>query len=313
LRTSKERVIRIADLHRFVDLLDQFVALGNLDTNVAQWRQLSNSMRAAPTADLRAPGWMFPPVRANWAEQLQRTGREQYGPAFRFVGYDLMQFGRSDPAGRERLENGDIRYAAQPNLGNEFIVFTGSMSKDLARYRLDLDYARAPVSSPFEDYRFEHPETQWFNIRNLLGAAKFFFKNAPQILDFYARIVASNISKGRRTLLVSRKKFVAFCRKGLTERLVSLGVEDAKIVTGNWDSHDLTNPKILPLIRYGVVGLNRFEDTETVLCLNSYYATPDAVSQSIQDIEASAHRYPVEIVSEGNPSRRRVKVAVPSN
>src|SRR5262249_59886592 len=122
----------------------------------------------------------------------------------------------------------------------------GSIARALARYRLDPDHARPTLVSPFENHRFEHPGTRWYNLNSLLGAARFFPGNAVQILDFFAHKIAGNIRQGKRTLLVARKRFVRRCRGYLGRRLAELGVGAVRIVTGNWDRHDLQDPRTLP-------------------------------------------------------------------
>jgi hypothetical protein len=185
------------------------------------------------------------------------------------------------------------------------------MPAGLARHRLDPDRAHAALASPFAGYRFEHPGTSWFNINSLLGAASFFPRNAGRILDLFAAKVARNVAAGRRTLLVSRKKSVPWCRRLLRERLAGLGVGPVQIVTGNWEKHDLTDPRVVGLISYGVAGVNRFEEIECAYCLNSHYTTAGVVSQAVQDIEAPTERYPVRIATAGDPRRRRVEMELP--
>ena len=45
----------------------------------------------------------------------------------------------------------------------------------------------------------------------------------------------------------------------LGERLGALGLGDVRVITGAWDDHDLDDLRVVPLINYGVCGLNRFE------------------------------------------------------
>jgi hypothetical protein len=166
--------------------------------------ELTKLFAQASTADLRDGKWRFPSPGGDWAVNVQQRGRELYGNTFRYLAHELQHFCRSDPASRERLPGGDVRFATLPYLGKKFIVFSGSIAKELARYRLDPDHDHPALVSPFEGYRFEHPGTRWFNINTLDGAAKFFFRNASRILDFFAAKIALNIQAGRRTLLVSR-------------------------------------------------------------------------------------------------------------
>jgi hypothetical protein len=307
-----DRLIRSNELAQFIQ------AQASLPDGIVQsaqaasaWLETSRLLAQAPTRDLQEGDWRLPWVDLEWATAVQQHGRHLFEQAFRFLGYELHHFAHSDPCSRERLPSGDIRFAALPYLGKQFIIFSGSVAKELARYRLDPSHARPTLVSPFEQHRFEHPGTRWFNLHTLDGAAKFFPKNAGRILDFIAAKVARNIEQGKCTLLVSRKKFIRLCRRLLRERLAELGVGPVTVATGNWARHDLHDPRTVALINYGVAGLNRFEHCEAAYCLNSYFVTPAVVSAAVQDVESSGERYPVRIETIGDPPQRRVQVELP--
>jgi hypothetical protein len=307
-----ERTIRGLDLQRFIAAQEAaVVAAAEAPPAAANWLELSRLVAQASTADLREGHWRFPRVHAGWATRVQEDGSALFGLDFQFLAYELHYLAGSDSAGRERLPCGDIRFASTPYLGDRFIIFTGSMARDLARYRLDPNHARPTIRSEYADYRFEHPGTRWFNLNSLAGAARFFPRNADRILDFFARLIARNVLAGRRTLLVSRKRFVPLCREVLRDRLAALGVPGVKIVTGDWARHALEDPRVLPLINYGMAGVNRFEHIEAAFCLNSYFVSAAVVSQAVQDIEATTERYPVRIVLSGVPRRRRAELDLP--
>ena len=307
-----ERFIRQQELDNFIIAQEMMLAAAAKRTSrMREWLNLSRLVAQAPTPDLRGGHWQFPWVDGHWATEVQRAGVESFGLAFRFLGHELHHFARSDPAGRERLTSGDLRYATIPYLGKKFVICSGSMARDLARYRLDPNHARPALVSPFEHYRFEHPGTRWYNLCIADGAARFFPGNASRILDFFAALVARNIREGKRSLLVSRKRFLRMCQTGLRKRLNGLGVGPVKVVSGNWDRHNLDDPRVVALINYGVAGINRFEHVEAAYCLNSYYVSAWAVSQAVQDIEASSERYPLAVRSVGNPPRRQVHITLP--
>jgi hypothetical protein len=248
-----------------------------------------------------------------WAIDVQRAGWEKFGVGFRFLGYELNHFAESDRASRELLANGDLRYAVPSSLGREFIVFSGTIARDLARFRLDPNFNRPALLSPFEHYRFEHPGTRWYNIASLHGAARYFPRNADAILDFFAAKVASNIREGKRTLLIARKKFREVVRRGLRERLIRMGFDGVKIVTGDWKKHDLQDPRTLPLINFGVAGINLFQHCEAAYCLTGYYITAATITGTVQDIDPTSERYPLTVHTGGDPRQRRVHIDVPQN
>jgi hypothetical protein len=309
-----ERVIRVLDIDHYIVAQEAAIeTTERFPAAAARHLDLTRLFRQASARDLSEEEWRFPFLEGTWAADVQSIGRQQFGDAFRFLGHELQHFGRSDRTSRERLPSGDIRFAALPYLGKRFIIFSGSMAKELARYRLDPDHAQPTLISPFETYRFEHPNTQWFNLASLEGAAKFFPGNHRRILDFFAEKVVRNIRAGKRTLLVSRKKFIPCCRNYLTERFTSLGMAEIRVVTSRWDQHNLENPCTLALINYGLAGVNRFQHMECVYCLNSYFITAETVAQAVQDIEASTGRFPIEIVMSGKPPRRSARVLLPDD
>jgi hypothetical protein len=312
LARSVEQVIPASQLEQFVGAQEVVLSTtGTPPPSVRRWLNLSQLVAEAPTADLRQGSWKFPFVANEWAVQVQREGRRLFGPTFRFVGFDLQHFGHSDVASRSRLASGDLHFAVPTDLGKDFVIFSGSMARDLARYRLDPNHAKPSLASPFENYRFEHPGTRWYNLNLLAGAAKFFPKNADRILDFFARKIAGNISAGRRTLLIARKKFFALCRTRLRACLAELGAGPVQVVSGDWKKHDLTNPRVLPLISYGVCGVNLFQHHEAAYCLTAFYVSPVTLAQAVQDMDPAGERFPITIDCGGRPRRRRARVRLP--
>jgi hypothetical protein len=307
-----ERLVREADLQRFITAQEAVLSRnGSGARQSSQWLEQTRTLSLARTEDLRGGRWTFPVLDGQWAADVQLEGRTCFGDDFTFPGHDLHHFCHSDAYSRERLDNGDIRFAALPFLGNRFIIFTGSMAPTLARYRLDPNHARPALRSPFQGTRFRHPQTSWFNIRGLDGAARYFPGNAPRIIDFVARKILRNIAEGKRTLLVSRKKFVERCRCLLRDKLAALGETGIKIATGNWDRHDLESPRTIALINYGLAGVNRFEHVECAYCLNSYFITAASLSQAVQDLEPMAERYPITITMDRSAKRRAARVELP--
>jgi hypothetical protein len=276
----------------------------------AVWLERTDWLLHASTADLQAGDWSFPQIETRWAVAVQRQGRKQ-DPNFSFPAYDLHALARSDPWSRERRPDGSLRFAALPDLGDNFIIFSGSIARDLARYRLDPNHEHPVLVSPFAEYRFEHPETRWYNFRFLAGAARYFPANASRLLDFFAFKLAANLRAGRRTLLVARKKFVPFCAEELTKRLRDMGLPESRIVTRDWDSYNWQDSRLVPLLNYGVAGINRFEHFDAAFCLTGYYVDARTVAQALQDLDESSARVPLVLESGGDPPRRRVRLLDP--
>jgi hypothetical protein len=277
------------------------------------WLERSRLIAMADDDDLRGGDWSLPPIGRSWALAVQRAGRRLFGPPFHFLAFDLRGFDRSDLMSRERTAAGDLQFASPPDLGDSFILFSGTAASRLVRYRLDPDHRFPEPYTPFEGVRFEHPETRWYNLNSGAGAAKNFVRNSPATLDFFAELIARNIRDGRRTLLVAKKRFLGLCAEHLTRRLRELGIEGVRVVTEGWDSVDLSNPRNLPLINYGVSGINRFEGFDCAYCLTGYYVSPSAISDAVQDLQATEDRFPITIRTEGEPPRRTAHVELPDD
>jgi hypothetical protein len=271
-----------------------------------KWLALVGALRGASTADLQEVGWRVPWPGPRWAAAVQRVGVQLYGDAFRFLGYDLTQFAASPVETRRRDEAGGIQFSVRPYVG-DCIVFTGTTDRGFACYRLGKDLA-----SPFADHRFRHPGTRWYNLASPIGSRRYFARHSPQVLDFFAQLVARRTAEGKRVLLVAKKCFLRLCAVGLAERFAHAGVA-LRAVTGGWSEALLADPGVVPLINYGMIGTNRFEHFDVVYCLTGYYVNEHVVNQCLQDLTRQDLRLPVRIETTGHPRRRRARLAEPEH
>lgn len=296
-----QRMLDRGQLQIFVDVLNKMNPRrwGKLHT---RWRYLCELLLAARTSDLRGHGWRFPPIFHDWSLAVQTRGFNLYGDTFVFLAFDLIHFGRSPLESRERSKSGDIIFAAVPSVSMDFIIYSGTAHHAFTSYRMGNDFA-----SPFEDYSFAHPDTRWFNIASRLGARRYFKKNSEQILDFYAALTARRIREGRRPLLLAKKCFSAFCAKKMEKKLLELGVE-VQVVINGWQAHLLENSKVVPLIHYGMIGTNLFQDFDCAYCLTGYYVTEESINSILQDLLGSDMEIPLQIFTQGRPCRRQAGV-----
>lgn len=273
----------------------------------ARWQYLCSLLLDAQTSDLRSNDWRFPKVFHDWSLTVQTLGYDMHSDAFSFLAFDLVHFSRSALESRERTPSGDILFAAVPSVSMDFIIYSGTAHQQFSEYRLGNDFA-----SPFENYSFGHPETTWFNIASRLGAKRYFKKNSPQILDFFAGLVARRLQEGKRPLLVAKKCFCPFCARGMEERLKELDVE-ARVVINGWQPGLLKDPKVVPLIHYGMIGTNLFEQFDCAYCLTGFYVTEQAIDDILQDLLGSDMKIPLSVSIEGRPCRRRAGVLNPED
>ncbi len=304
IMASQERTIAQADLKRFLEVLDGHTPPDQQDRHL-QWRYLGDLLANCSTEDLRAPGWMFPTMSPDWVQSIQHEGWMRHGEAFQFIAPTLQLLGRSPQDSRERLADGTVRFALQTDLRGDFLVYSAQTPHALTVHRLGQDYA-----SPFGNYRFSHPGTTWLNLASRLGMRCYFARNAPQILDVFARLIVRRYQEGRRVLCIAKKRLIPICKAMLQDRLIEFGMPLARVLDPSSPPENLSDPNLVPIIGYGAIGTNRYEHFDCVYCLTGFYVTEEIVSSTLQDQRASDFRVPITLRMAGVPPRR---IAEPSD
>jgi hypothetical protein len=264
-----------------------------------RWRYLTNLLLQAPTQDLRSHEWKMPWISFEWSIAVQSCGYHVHGESFHFIAFDMEHFSRSPLDSRERAANGDVLYASVPYVKGDFIIYSGSADNDFTQFRMGSEFA-----NPFKEYSFEHPETVWYNIASRSGAKIYFLKNSAQILDFFAALAARRLGEGKRPLLIAKKCFVSLCAEQMENRLRTFGLNEAKVVINGWRKDMIDDPLAIPLIHYGMIGTNLFEEFDCAYCLTGYYVTEEAINGILQDVRASDLCIPIRLSFEGRPCRR---------
>jgi len=304
LDTSFEVTIRRSDLEVFADVILSLERPKKMSASVlATWRRtlkrlLGCRSTAALEGTIQLPGDLH-----YHAYHVQEQGILAHGDAFRFLGYDLSLLSFSRSHERHLDHDGTIRFIARPYLHCHLLLLSAHINAAYAGHRLGRD----PLPSPFEKTVFRHSGTRIVNIRNRIGADRYFGKNHPQILDTFAVLILRNIIEGRSTLLISRQKRKDLCAEYLTKRLAGWGCPVQIAVDGYEDLPETPNPKIIPLIHYGMLGVNDFREYEAALGLNSYYVPSTELNRALQEAEPEYFRHEVQIVS-GPEMRRHVEI-----
>src|SRR5439155_15902994 len=130
--------------------------------------------------------------------------------------------------------------------------------------------------------------------------ARRFPRNHPQILDMFGQLLLCNIARGKLTLLIARKRFRGLCADYLTRRLAGWG-QAVTIIPSDGRRPEHVAPTVVPLIHYGVNGVNTFEEYDAAFCLCSYYVDEGVLRDGIADVEDDSMRFPVSIRLVGEP------------
>ena len=101
---------------------------------------------------------------------------------------------------------------------------------------------------------------------------------------------------------MAKQCFVEMCAEGMERRLREIGIRSPIVINGT------SGDSGIPLITYGTVGTNLYEDYDCAYCLCGYYVNEGIVNEVLQDILASDGQIPIRIRFEGMPRRRRAGV-----
>ncbi len=304
LDADLELALSVDDLARFEETLARTnCRSGDWDAARFQWLGAIRALRRCDEEGFRGGEFGFPDELHRFAYFVQHAGWRLFGKAFRYVGYylSLLASSRSE----ERWVNeGEFRFIGRPYLECHLLLLSAHVTAAYAGHRL----GQGPVASPYEHVRFLHSGTRVLNLRNSVGADRHFFRNHQQILDTFAVLILRNVCEGRSTLLVSRKKTKRLCARYLEERLRGWGV-DVRFVLGGYDELPSTpDPRVVPVIHYGILGVNDFTEYEAAYCLNSFYVNSRELNRAVQEFEPRAFRIELKIVH-GKGRMRRAELA----
>ena len=274
-------------MREFSQALERLMAGGTLPSETVVWIQLIEQLLNGGVQALSTVAWDFANTLNFNAFDIQQEGVALFGNSFRYIGYQLTQFKFSRRQERWWTMDGALKFIARPYLQTTTLILSANLPVAYLERQLGIE----GVQAPYEGTRVLHSQTRIFNLRSLTGAASYFDHNRKQILDFFARMIRRNIMAGRTTMLVSRKKFKAGCARYLGKRLKSWGFNVTFIYepTG-YTKLKIPKPTVVPIIHFGIVGINTFSNYACCYCLNSYYISEAHLNQVLQSAEPEHHR-----------------------
>ncbi len=231
------------------------------------------------------------------AEQLQRTGIEMFGDHFRYLGFELQALTQSS-----RWRDGDrLYYVHRPVLrGVHYVVAAAHMPQELARHRLD--------DQRLEEFchaePFVHEGTRFYNLRTSHGMRCYFSRNAPQVVFLFAQLIAQQAAMAKRSIAVTKKCFAVMVAFMLQADLRELTGKTFRVLV-NPSPDEINDPLIVPLITYGIEGVNAYSGFDAAFAITGFYAREDALEERLNDAHAPGEDVPVVLVAEGG--RRRLR------
>ncbi len=307
MKNTRRRVEKV-DIVRFLAVLKKVNGKYRSKPVYIRLLRLTKRLTTCKTKDLRVKGWKFPKIGKKLTYSIQKIGDRIYGDEFNYILWDLQHFHLSRFTSREVTKSGAIEFSITPYIDHDFVVFSGTAEPEFLEYRLDC----GELHNPYENYKFLHKSTTWFNIASNLGTRSYFRSNSQQILDFFAQLAVERIKAGKKVLFVAKKRFIPLCIKEMNERFAEFGLS-YKVVHINSSTSQkkikkLLKQNIVPIINYGVSGVNYFEKYHCAYCLTGYYVNEEIVNTILQDIYAEDYTIPIQITTRGIPRRRTASV-----
>lgn len=300
------------ELNAFIDILQSTKEIP--EDIKTPWITNLNVLKKSSTKSLQTMELDFPQGLRNYQVIIQDRGLRRY-PDFKYLGYLLVGFTWSLRNERWSDGVGGISFLYRPYLNHgKTLVLSADMPAEFIKNRLKIK----EVYSPCENIRLAMPGTTVVNIVSS-GGSKFNFKrnkksdnhirddekpgNHTYILKQCASLIIDNIEKNKSTLLVCKKDTKNFCAEKLARLLAEFNYAVA-FITDNY-TDNLRNPvsKVIPIIHYGMAGINLFSSYEICYCINSYNLDPDDISALFYDGMPEKDRPKIEIKKDENHYR----------
>lgn len=277
------QTVSVDEIEEFQELIEELIEEKELDDNhgAMQWvKSLGNLNTAIKRDTIRKSDFNFPPELNAKAAVLQAAGTQRFGDDWRYIGFLLQEFRYSEWSDRHvTMKRDAITFLMRPRFPGQTLILGGYHKAEYVQRRLGLP----EIYSPFEHHQILHTGTRVYNIKGSLGAKSRFSGNLPQISDFFAVLLVRNVVQGRSTVLVACKDFKAKCSESLKSSLKKLGFE-LDFITDNYGNQlHAPDPRVIPIIHFGIFGINLFEHYDCCYCLMGYFVNPKGLQKLVFD------------------------------
>lgn len=309
---SFRRSLSLQHMRMFADVLDEYIRRNQEQKSLEEVLFNLRLLMGAQNNDIRCGGWYFPPISAEVAAEIQQLGLEKYADSFYFAGYDLAAFSMQHPAYRDRNRNGALEFRCLPNLdetGGKLLVLSGTVSKPLLEYRLEMDFTEL-----LSDYEFRHESSRFYNLNIGQGVGNYHQTHLPQMVDFAVQYLIRQLRQNKTLAIVTKKSFVDDTVKMLNEALDEAYLKKVRALPADkWRADKKEDLLYIPVLHYGgAIGYNTFEHIDSVLCTAGYYIRNDELNRMVNEVTTDETRMPFLIKTVTNPLRRMATSTLPA-
>jgi hypothetical protein len=250
-------------------------------------------------------------LRRFWSNQLrfnvlatQEAGQQIFGRSFRYLAPELELLNSAVTTGQWR-DGGTFEIVVRVDTkGSDVLIMASYLDAEIVEERLS-----RPVLPLFSNVVFRHSNSRILNIADPMGTAATFVcpEHFNRTVDFFLALTLRNAARGRRTVFVTRKKFIDRVIARIEGISAALGRPLKCILASSDKPFDRCEPTEIAVINYRIVGVNSLQSFDALYCIGGYYARADHLNATYQQSLSPDTRMPIGVRIEGR--RRRVYAA----
>lgn len=298
--TSKKRVLLIIDESKLItgklvspiykhqiviwrDTLNDLISGSYSKLNPSQKEIIELYIDAAvncfdkPSLDRLNP---LPPICSPLNIIIQSHGLQRL-QEFIYLGYEFYKLSRCHSSWRwSDRDNGSIYYRDSVDISStNFIILSANLNEEIAKHRLD----HTNIKNCLPEFDLLPPESKFYNIQSSSGSKKHFIKKRDSLFYTFAWFIHERIKLNKKILLISKKCFLDIIKKELPQVFYELFNYKINIIVKGFDTSSFAENTNIPLINYGIQGINTFKTFDCALCLNSYYLNSTMLKEKFEE------------------------------
>ena len=275
------------------------------------------------TADLGITAWLegidflldqeveLAALRRFWSYRLNRSvltaqaaGCQTFGSSFRYLATELELLNSEVTTAQWRDGDTFEIVLRIDTMGCDVVIMAPYLDAEIVEERLS-----RPVIKLFSNFVFRHSESRIINIADPIGTANTLAQpeHFNRVVDFFLTLMLRNVAGGRRTVLVTRKKFLNRVKARVEEISAAIGQPLTCVLASSGKPFERCGPTEIALINYGIVGVNSLQAFDALYCIGGYYARADQLNAVYQQTLPPDSRMPIGVRMENR--RRQVYAA----
>ena len=174
-----------------------------------------------------------------------------------------------------------IYYNSHPKISGALLVAVYGADKELLEY-----YFQRPFTDLTPKENYVHPGSRFYQLTSTSTSYFKFIKNPRSragILRFAGAKIEANRLIGKKTLLVTKKGTVDLVLKEMPQYFAAKPHPKLCAFTPQ-SSKSLDGINVIPLLHYGVEGINLFENYDCVICLTAYNLRPEVIANQLKQL-----------------------------